>query len=350
MVDASLHKKIVDLFSSIQDVLVISDNSSLKDVNQLLRKYRDNIIQKRFSLIKENSNGEKYHQSIFHFLQYFISVSKISFILPFDSTLFFGSILGRKNHLLQLSTPIFLSNEQLLQSLKNLFSTNEFKSLFTMIQNRSILVRDIPFNMKNYAKQNKTVFPFTIQQVKEIHYYTYDIQKTISLQGQNFSNIRWHLNKFNNGNHTIKIIENIEHETPLLHLIGAWRKHAIDQKGFSFTDMRSDKLCAKLISNTFEESLYYRILSIDGKVASFHYGYPIGFSNDSSLFAHTVGITDPYIPHLSEYAQMDFWNYLWDNGFLFVNDGPSWRNSLETYKKKYRPIKKTKQYWTTISL
>ena len=136
-------------------------------------------------------------------------------------------------------------------------------------------------------------------------------------------------------------------------------------RGFSFADVHSDKYGAKLLSiindysnkkdtkepiNLYNDRIFYRILEIDNCISSFHLGYNIGFFNKSKFFAHAIGISDLTIPHLSEYAQIDFWKYIAQKGIRYVNDGPTWKNSLETYKNKFRPMEKQYLYWMTLSL
>ena len=147
---------------------------------------------------------------------------------------------------------------------------------------------------------------------------------------------------------------------PLLHLFGSWRRHAIKNRGFSFSNLESDKIGAKLIIllNTQQTSknilfnnnpLFYRILKVNGQVSSFHFGFPLEFSDHPNVFAHAIGISDVTIPHLSEFSQIDFWKYIQSQGFQFVNDGPSWKKSLALYKMKYRPFQINNYYWIWIA-
>lgn len=93
-----------------------------------------------------------------------------------------------------------------------------------------------------------------------------------------------------------------------------------------------------------------RILKIDGKIAAVNIGYSLGIFSHQNVFAHAIGISDLSIAHLAEFAQYDFWKQVHQAGYQYINDGPSWRRSLEVYKSKFRPIAKKRYYWATLSL
>jgi hypothetical protein len=294
-----------------------------------------------------------------------MSHPNISFIIVNNKTMFFCVFIGNYYKSLHISSPLFFSYKSILKDLNNLFNDKHFKSLINCFKIKSIILRDINNDLLNAMKQTIYKYSFNIENFKEIPYAIYNLRKTLTLGGTQFSNIRWHINKFEKNNYHIEIIDLFDDEVDLkkelLHLIGDWRRHAIHIRGFSFSDVRSDKFGVKLIpvimglqkkykTNFIDPDLCLsRVIKINGKVSSFHFGYSIGIGKKTNTFAHSIGITNLSVKHLSEYAQLNFWRYVFNNNFEFVNDGPSWRKTLEIYKCKFRPIEIQKTYWGKIN-
>lgn len=322
---------------------------------------------------KSNSNLGKgimernntYQSSLYHFLLYYCSRSQPVFFTVFNRTLFYGMILGKNSCALHLCSPSYASAEHLISDAFHLIENKLISKVINTFRITSITLRDVDDSVVTLLRNNIQKYPIHITSIKRIPYAIYDLQKTLPLKGKEFSNIRWHLNKFNRANHTIKIRSAKNIEKPLLHLIGKWRRQAIHKRGFSFADVTSDKYGAHLLESISNASLdvrnddcrfinhnnlFYRILEIDNQISSFHLGYQLGFLRHSDMCAHAIGITDLSIPHLAEYAQIDFWTYMANKGIRYVNDGPSWRKSLEIFKQKFRPIEKQNSYWINISL
>ena len=93
-----------------------------------------------------------------------------------------------------------------------------------------------------------------------------------------------------------------------------------------------------------------RVLKIDGKIASFNLGYPLGLNEKTNVFAHAIGIADITIQRLAEYAAIDFWKIVKNQGYKYINDGPTWRKGLVDFKKKFGAINRKRYYWATISI
>jgi hypothetical protein len=282
--------------------------------------------------------------------------------MKFQNQFIFGSIYGKNHSNLELSFPLLQNAQCSYNLLEQLMLDSSFKQLLSEANIAQILFRDVPdefIRIHRSSAKNR----FEISSVKEINYQIFDINRSLDLKGKEFANLRWHLNKFKKGNHTVESVLLPEHMKAVIHLIGKWKKNAIDKRGFSFINVHSDKQAARLFSafskKEIEEQKHkqpnlsdglFRILKIDGHISSFHFGFPLGIFSKKPVFAHAIGITDVSIPHLAEYAQYDFWKQIQKQGYGFVNDGPSWRSSLEVFKKKFSPISKKRLYYVTIKL
>jgi hypothetical protein len=228
---------------------------------------------------------------------------------------------------------------------------------------KKMLLRDIDHSVVNHLRNHPSIGPFHLQNIRQIRYNTYDLNKTLGLTGVSYANLRWHLNNFEKADHKIKVVPLQEAKKPVIHLIGQWRKDAISKRGFSFVDVRSDKQGIILYDQKILQMIQHvssphvfplrtmisRVLEIDGVVKTFNLGFSLGLFHPQPVFAHAIGIADTSIPHLAEYAQIDFWTQVQLAGYQYINDGPSWRNTLETYKEKFRPLIKKDYYWATFS-
>jgi hypothetical protein len=305
-----------------------------------------------------------YANSLSHFFLYYMHPPNYPFILRIHNVLWFAAFTGNHYNNLMISSPINTTSSELMRTLHLLLNDSLFLSLLKKIPVKTILLRSIDNKMINLLRKETSVGSYHLRNIKQIHYNTYDIKKTLSLQGASFANLRWHLNMFKKASHTIKVVPIHEVEKPVLHLIGKWRKDAILKRGFSFVDTQSDKQGINLaiqktsLTTTHKKSnnlisadtVISRVLQVDGTIASFNLGYPLGIFQSQPVFAHAIGIADISIPHLAEYAQIDFWSQVEQQGYHYINDGPSWRNSLEVFKNKFRPITKKDYYWATLTM
>lgn len=290
-----------------------------------------------------------YNFSIFHFIVYYSYSSKFPFVYKTDNTVFFGSFSGKKYEDLILSIPLYNSKE-------NAFI--DLEKLLHKLKTSNVLIRDIDDEFVNILR-DKNDFGFVVESLKELNYAVYDLDKTLNLKGNDFSNLRWHLNAFEKKNHKIEVVELKDNIKPVIHLIGEWQKQTKENRDFSFIDTRSDKKAARFFGKIFNKdksnknlldfnNVLCRVLKIDDVVSSFNLGFPLGFFKKTNVFAHAVGISDLSISHLAEYAQYDFWRQIKKNGYKFVNDGPTWRHSLKVYKNKFKPCNMKRFYWAKI--
>ena len=302
-----------------------------------------------------------YHQSIFHFLLYYAYYPKIPFIMHFQDQLLFGAIFGKNHSKLELSFPLLQDTQCSFNLLDQFVNDASIEHLLSNANITQVIFRDAPDEFVQKLRLSQSKRKLEIKSVKEINYQTYDINRSLSLKGNEFANLRWHLNKFKKGKHTVESVVLSDHLKAVIHLIGAWKKNAITKRGFSFVNVQSDKQAARLFSTIAIKELnesnnnhplvsdcLWSVLKIDGHIRSFHLGFPLGIFSKKPVFAHAIGITDLSIPHLAEYAQYQFWQQIRKQGYQFVNDGPSWRSSLELYKLKFRPIHKKRFYYVTF--
>ncbi len=310
---------------------------------------------------KTHPGQTPYQQSIFHFFLYYSYYPKIPFVIKTDHSLILGSFYGRDYDSIELSNPIMSNALTALNDIEYILYHHDLGSFLQEEKITQVLLRDSSEEMVQHMRSSPNRFSFELSSLRELYYQTYDLNQTIRKRGKKFSNLRWHLNKFQRANHTVEIVDLSENVKPVIHLIGAWKKNAVKKRGFSYVNLRSDKLAARLFDHSTKGSNYSsdelsvsdclsRVLKVDGRIASFNFGYPLGLIHKEKVFAHAVGISDLSIPHLAEYAQYDFWNQIKQHGYSFVNDGPSWRNSLELYKQKFRPVAKNRYYYATLKL
>jgi len=317
--------------------------------------------------ISESSNIDTkttpYNYSFFHYISYYTYYPKEPFINYKKNSLMFGAFTDQKFKQVEFSFPLFQDPSSALNHLDRILSNKEFSSILKKYKTKNILLRDIDDEFVNLLRNNEDNYNFSLKSLKELNYNIYDLKKTLDLNGEEFSNLRWHLNKFKNSNYRVEEIKLSDAIKPVIHLIGKWRKKATRDRGFSYVNVRSDKLAARLFSNIEKyfalqninslvdpKNILSKVLKINGEVAAFNLGFPLGLFNKQKIFAHAVGISDISISHLAEYAQYDFWKKVKEKGYKYINDGPTWKNDLETYKNKFRPIKKERYYWASISL
>lgn len=335
----------IESFNSLRSFL---SNSSYRSLNK--QKYG-----------KKSPDQIPYQQSLFHFFLYYAYYPKIPFAIKENNQLLFGSFYGKNHQSIELSLPFIPDGLQAINDLAHLFYQTEFGSLLKKENITKILLRDCSEELVKMMRRYTGDFSFNLNSLREIYYQTYDLNQTIRKRGKKFSNLRWHLNKFHRADHKIEVVDLADYVKPVIHLIGSWKKDAVKKRRFSYVNLRSDKLAARLfghstnIRNHSSDELSFadclsRVLKVDGRIASFNFGYPLGIIQKENVFAHAVGISDLSIPHLAEYAQYDFWKIIQKKGYSFVNDGPSWRNSLELYKQKFRPIAKNRYYYVTLNI
>lgn len=299
-----------------------------------------------------------------HFILYYAYYPKIPFVFNTSESILFGSFYGKNYRHVELSFPFENDPESSIDTLHFLLTDSSFASLIKDTQVTHLLLRDLNENMVHILRTSKDAFQFQLLSLRELCYKIYNVRKTLDKKGKDFANLRWHLNKFQKDNHTVESVPITEALKPVIHLIGSWKRTAIQERGFSYINVRSDKQAARLFNDIPERhsdtrltgnsprvnDCILRVLKVDGQIRSFNFGYPLGIYEKKDVFAHAVGITDLSIPHLAEFAQYDFWKKVHEDGYFDVNDGPSWKQSLERYKQKFRPIATKRYYYATFIL
>lgn len=337
---------------------------AFESIHHFLKRQKT-IHSEKIQNVRVRPSSITYHQSIIHFLLYYAYYPKIPFLISTTNQLVFGSFYGKNYRNVELSFPFVLDSQSIIEQLKHIISQSSFGSLLQDAQVSQILLRDVTDEMAHNLRFSEDSSPFQLSSLREISYKIYNVGKTLNKKGEQFANLRWHLNKFNKANHTIESVPLPDNFKPVIHLIGSWKRDAIQKRGFSFINVQSDKQAARLfgtISKNLNEkrgslsslpSIHdcnTRVLKIDGQIRSFNFGYPLGIFSNKNVFAHAIGISDLSIPHLAEYAQYDFWKQIHKEGYKYVNDGPSWKTSLEVYKQKFRPIAKRRYYFATLKI
>ncbi len=352
-------KNIIKNLSEIKDTWQKEGKDLTKNFISL-KNFLNNIHKKNpnISLNKNLNPGElPYNTSLFHFFIYYTYNPKHPFVLSKNDTLIFGSFYKRNYDRIEISFPLFRNVKSAIKDFNNLIKDPNFSSILEKNKIKKILLRDIDDNFVNFLRKNKGEYNFKIDSLKEINYSVYNLEKTLNLDGKNFSNLKWHLNRFNKNKHRIELVDLSDNIKEIIHLIGKWKRISIKDRDFSYINLKSDKLGARFFGNIKHDKKFlensdviFRVLKIDGRVSSFNLGFPLGIFEKQNVFAHSIGIADISVPHLSEYAQYDFWQLVKNKGYNFVNDGPSWKNSLEIYKDKFRPIYKKRYYWADINI
>jgi hypothetical protein len=361
------YDEVLSRLISIQDIWTFDSRSITSETFDSLQHF----LKKQKTIHSEQIKSETfgainiaYHQSIIHFLLYYAYYPKIPFIISKKNQLVFGSFYGKNYNKIELSFPEILNSESIISQLNLILSLSSFQKLLQDAHVNQVLLRDVTDEMAHNLRFSENFLPWQLSSLREISYKIYNVKKTLNKKGKQFANLRWHLNKFHNENHAIESVSLHDHVKPVIHLIGSWKRNAIQKRGFSFINVRSDKQAARLFGSisinnrkNFEDSCrsiandcIIRVLKIDGKIRSFNFGYPLGVYSKQNVFAHAIGISDLSIPHLAEYAQYDFWKQIHKEGYGFVNDGPSWKTSLEVYKQKFRPIDKRRYYFTNLKI
>ena len=351
-----IEKEIIDFLSKNSNCWFLKKepekSSSFNSLITYLKKTKKNEI-------KLKPEKVAYNKSINHFLLYYSYYPKFPFIISKNNSLFFSSFTNRNFDKIELSIPFFKKPSDSLEDLFSFLKNTDFSNFLKKKNIKKITLRDIDDDFINVLKEKKI---FEINSLREINYSVYNVNETLALKGSEFSNLRWHLNSFKKEKHIVEEIPLNKSVKPVIHLIGKWRKDAIKKRDFSYVNMKSDKLGARFFSNYNKKSYEKNneivdfsntvssVLKVEGKIASFNLGFPLGIFEKQTVFAHSIGICDLSIPHLAEFSQYHFWKKIKKFGYKYINDGPTWKKDLMTYKDKFRPINKKRYYWATLKI
>lgn len=352
----SIEKEITDFLSKNSNCWFLKKDLKKNSSYNSLINFLDSLEKDTIKLKPEEVS---YNRSINHFLLYYSYYPKFPFIFSKNNSLFFSSFTNRNFDKIELSIPLFEEASDSLEDLFKFLRNKDFSNILKKQNIKEIILRDIDDDFINALKEKKI---FEINSLKEINYSVYNVNETIELKGSDFSNLRWHLNSFRKEKHKIEKIPLKKSITPVIHLIGKWRKNAINKRDFSYINMKSDKLGARFFGK-YDKKSYEKnnkivdfsdvvssVLKVDGKIASFNLGFPLGIYKKQTVFAHAIGICDLSIPHLAEFSQHLFWKKIQKLGYKYVNDGPTWKKDLMIYKDKFKPINKKRFYWATLKI
>lgn len=370
-------KVIINALHSIQDIWCLDNQSiEISKLNNFIQLF-DKKMEKYSLLLKEKEKNKiddknlnyalPYNASPFHFFLYYAYPPNIPFVIFGKECIIFGSFIGRRSNNIFLSFPFYKNTNTCINELNEFFSNSKIEFVLKKFNIKTVLLRDINERFANillkHKKSEEQLNKFNLKSLKEMKYNIYDIDRTLKRSGKAFRNLRWHLNNFRRKKHKIEAVPLHKSVKNIIHLIGEWRRTALKERGFSYVNVSSDIFGAKLFGNPnyklknskLDNKISYkdvltRVLKIDGKVASFNLGYPLGLNKKSQIFAHAIGIADINIKGLAEYGAIDFWKVVKNNGYKYINDGPTWRKGLVDFKNKFGAIDKKRYYWATILL
>lgn len=156
--------------------------------------------------------------------------------------------------------------------------------------------------------------------------HVYEIGDTLSLEGHRLKTLREKVNRFRSENDLKEICP-----TPAIidKVFASWKKT---------TELKEDQLWG------MEERIEITKQLDDITLTAYELnGEPVSiqgaFYTSSTTASHFLGICSKRIPGLNEVAQLEFWKQLHSQGIELVNDGPTWDRGLESFKKKFKPVK-----------
>jgi hypothetical protein len=201
-------------------------------------------------------------------------------------------------------------------------------------------ITDYPIHIVCLSKEDlrdiKKMSEFEVKNIKEFNYYIYDLNQLGDLSGNRWKNVRQKIARFNRSYPKLKI----EHLTPensesVVHFIGAWRRYLLSSRGHSYANLEKNKFAMKYYSDKNDfKNIWATIYKLKNRVVGVQLLYRLGI--DSA--AHAIGLADANFPGLAESTQVDIWNTLLDHGIRYINDGASWRQGLDRYKRKFNPV------------
>ena len=179
---------------------------------------------------------------------------------------------------------------------------------------------------------------------KQFRYLVFDVDDMEGLAGQKWKNVRQKVSRFERDNRSIRVESLSERNSgKVVHFISKWRREALDTRGFSYAQVDKARFAAKFYADRInryhdqkkpDQKIWAYVYFVGGRVSAFQVLYRLG----ERSAANPVGMADTHIYGLAEYSQVHAWTQAQLNGIKYINDGPSWRRSLEAYKRKFNPV------------
>jgi hypothetical protein len=181
---------------------------------------------------------------------------------------------------------------------------------------------------------------------KQFRYLIYNVESISDLSGGSWKNVRQKLTKFKreHGKVRIDMLSKANREK-VVHFISSWRREALNERGFSYAQVEKAKFAARYYSDKMDTSqIWAYVYYIEGRVSGFQLLYRLG----PNAAANPIGLADISIDGMAEYSQVHAWTEAAGHGLIYINDGPSWRRSLEQFKSKFNPISEQLVFEFTI--
>jgi hypothetical protein len=177
-----------------------------------------------------------------------------------------------------------------------------------------------------------------VKKVKHFEYFLYDLEDINELKGTRWKNVRQKINTFQNNYPKVRVEDLSEtNGKKVIHFISEWRRDAA-ARGFSYIDIDKNKDTTKYYQNIIDnKNIWGRVYYLNGKVEAFQFLFKLETTPELHACGHAIGMVNNNITGLSEYTQIDVWQFVKKYGIRYINDGPSWRPGLKRYKKKFNP-------------
>lgn len=265
-------------------------------------------------------------ENSFDFIKiYFDNGRNVAYKYCNDENLIFFSKMGKNRIRHQISKPL---GEDVID--KSLSLHSHLKT----VSDGDLFIRDLDEDL---------VRELDCEKIRRFEQFIYDLKEINDLKGSRWRNVRQKINRFQKDHKEVRIRKlNKDNYKDAVHLIGAWRKHGLEERGFSYSDIKKNLFTARYYSDKIDdENIWSYIYYIKSRPVSFQFLYRV--SDDSA--AHSIGISNIDFEGLSEFSQIDTWLMVKDCGIRLINDGYTWSNKLRTYKKKFNPMGKEIVYW-----
>ena len=195
------------------------------------------------------------------------------------------------------------------------------------ITDQGITVTCLPAEIANNIDSGKK---------RQFRYLIFDCFELLELYGQRWKNVRQKITRFEKEHRNVRIEHLSERNSErVVHFISEWRRCALHERGHSYAQVGKSKFAARYYAGMVDEkNIWAYVYFVGGKVSAFQLLYRVG----SNAAANPIGMSDISMDGLAEYSQVHAWQQAAEAGIRYINDGPSWRRSLEDFKRKFNPV------------